>query len=230
MGSTGEDRLGVRDWSAMRTDAQRNRERLLEAAGSIFREQGLDVSVGQIAEAAGVGRGTLFRNFPTKDDLIAAIVLERMSEAIADGRALLAGSGDDAELVFTFIADVVGRQQADRALLEGVTDEFLTHPDVRRTHAEVLEVLDALLERGKQAGAIRPEVVPLDVMMLIKGICMTAASLPVDRAEALPRHLELVRAAITTPAYSRPLREPAVSLDDFEDSLDEIERSIDVRS
>lgn len=190
----------------MRTDAQRNRERLLGAAAAIFRERGLDVGVGEIAEAAGLGRATLFRNFATKEDLIAAIVLEQMQGAITAGRALLARDADDTEIAFTFIADMVGRQRANRALLEGVGEQLGSHPEVSAAYAEILVILDALLDRGKEAGAIRPEVVPQDVMMLIKGICLTTGPGTGDGPEALLRHLELVRAAITTPAYSRPLR------------------------
>lgn len=204
----------------MRSDAQRNRQSVLDAASTLFRERGLEVGVGEIAEAAGVGRATLFRNFATKEDLIAAVVGERFGEAIAAGRELLLehseGSPQDAELVFTFIADMVGRQQADRALLEGVSEEIIAHPDLREAHAEILDLLDELLDRGKRVGAVRPEVEPLDVMMLIKGICLTAGSIPADGPSVILRHLELVRAAITTPAYARPLRGGAIQLDDFE--------------
>ena len=73
----------------LRADAERNRRRLLDAATEIFCERGLDVGVGEIAERAGVGRGTLFRNFPSKEHLIAAIVVERMRESAARGRAAL---------------------------------------------------------------------------------------------------------------------------------------------
>ena len=62
----------------LRADAERNRTRLLEAAAEMFSEGGLDVGVGEIAARAGVGRGTLFRNFPTKQDLVAAVVVKRM--------------------------------------------------------------------------------------------------------------------------------------------------------
>ena len=58
-----------------RADAERNRRRLLDAAAELFGERGLDVGVAEIAQRAGVGRGTLFRNFPTKQDLVVAAVL-----------------------------------------------------------------------------------------------------------------------------------------------------------
>src|ERR1700749_2274561 len=73
----------------MRADAERNRRRLLDAATQMFSERGLDVGVGEIAQQAGVGRGPRFPNFPSKEPLIAAIVVERMNESISRGRAAL---------------------------------------------------------------------------------------------------------------------------------------------
>ncbi len=73
----------------MRKDALLNRERVLEAADAMFREHGVEVSVGEIADAAGVGRGTLFRNFKNKDALIAAVLGERLGEVLDYGRRLL---------------------------------------------------------------------------------------------------------------------------------------------
>ena len=93
-----------------RSDAERNRRRLLDAAEELFRTRGLDVGVGEIAERAGIGRGTLFRNFPTKEDLIAAIVVERMHEAAARGRELQ-GAEDPAEALFV-VSRADGRRPA----------------------------------------------------------------------------------------------------------------------
>ncbi|MGH2863416.1 MAG: TetR/AcrR family transcriptional regulator [Solirubrobacteraceae bacterium] len=192
----------------MRKDAQANRERLLKAADRMFREHGVEVSVGEIADAAGVGRGTLFRNFSNKDELIAAVVLELLGEVLDYGRHLLEHDPDDAEVTFTFVAGLVQRQEENRALLQSVTDEFLHKaPAVQRAHAALLELFNATLARGKRAGAIRPEATATDLMMLIKGLCMLD---PIDGGplppETVIRHLDLVRAALTTPEYARPLR------------------------
>ena len=128
----------------MRSDALLNRQRLLEAADRMFREHGLEVTVGEIADAAGIGRGTVFRNFPTKDHLIAAVVSERMHEAIDAGRALLAADTDDAEIAFTLIEDIAGRQQANRALLEAASDDWKLYPEMQRVHEEMLGVMQSL--------------------------------------------------------------------------------------
>jgi AcrR family transcriptional regulator len=195
----------------MRKDAQANRARLLEAADRMFREHGTHVSVGEIAAAAGIGRGTLFRNFPNKEALIAAILVERISEAIQYGRRLLEEDPDDAEVAFTYVAGLVELQEQNRALLQSVTDDlFMTAPGLQRAHSALMELLGALLARGKRAGSVRPEATATDLMMLIKGLCMYT---PTDQPlppETIVRHLDLVRAALTTPEYARPLRgEPA---------------------
>jgi AcrR family transcriptional regulator len=190
----------------MRQDALRNRERLLEAADTMFRERGVEVSVGEIADAAGVGRGTLFRNFKNKDALIAAVVVVRLGEVMEFGRELLEHDPDDAEVAFKFVTGLVERQEENRALLQSVTDDlFMAVPELNRAHAAMMELMGALLARGKRVGAIRPEATATDLMMLIKGLCMYT---PTDQPlppETIVRHLDLVRAALSTPEYSRPL-------------------------
>ncbi len=191
----------------MRKDALRNRQRLLEAADAAFREHGVEVSVGEIAAAAGVGRGTLFRNFASKDALIAAVLAERIGEVLATGRDLLENDPDDADVAFRFVQELVERQEENRALLQTLTEEtFLVAPELERTHAAMMELLDALLARGKRVGAIRPEATASDLMMLIKGLCMHPATQQPLAPETILRHLDLVRAALTTPEYSQPLR------------------------
>jgi AcrR family transcriptional regulator len=189
----------------MRADAVENRRRLLEAANTMFRERGIDVSVAEIADAAGVGRGTLFRNFRSKDHLIAAVVSERMQEAVSGGRMLLNSSGDDAELAFTFITEIVVRQQENRALLEAASDEFLVYPEVCEAHDAFFRLLADVVKRSQDAGSVRPEITPMDVMLLIKGMCMPSY-LPEPDADVVLRQIDLIRAALSTPAYSRPLR------------------------
>jgi AcrR family transcriptional regulator len=191
----------------MRRDALANRQRLLDAADALFRERGVDVGVGEVAAAAGVGRGTLFRNFASKDALIAAVLAERIGEVLAIGRDLLENDPDDVEVAFRFVGELVARQEENRALLQTLTeDSLMIAPELQRTHVQMMELLDALLDRGKQAGSIRPEATAADLMMLIKGLCMHPASEQPLAPETVLRHLDLVRAALTTPEYSQPLR------------------------
>jgi AcrR family transcriptional regulator len=198
----------------MRADALQNRQRVLEAADAMFREHGIDVGVGEIADAAGVGRGTLFRNFRSKDHLIAAVVSERMQEVAEFGRELLR-TEDPAELVFLFITDMVSRQQENRALVETISDEFFAYPEMMAAHDALLDVLNEMLDRGKQAGSIRREITEMDVLTLIKGVCMNPITLDA-RPDVVLRHIDLILAAISTPAFSRPLRGTPATLEDHQ--------------
>ena len=199
----------------LRADAQRNRRRLLDVATEVFCERGLEVGVGEIAQRAGVGRATLFRNFPSKEHLIAAIVVERMNEAIARGHALLEAPDAGAAL-FALIDEMVGRQQADRALFDAVADIWLANSEIRAAHHELIGVLESLLIRAQQAGAVREDVGAVDVLMLVKGACEASRSfLQVDAKLAL-RQLDLVRAAISTPGTEQPLRGRRPTVDDLE--------------
>jgi AcrR family transcriptional regulator len=199
----------------LRADAERNRRRLLEAAKAVFCERGLDVGVGEIADRAGVGRGTLFRNFPSKEDLIAAIVVERMAEGVACARELL-DAPDPGEALFAFIDEIVGRQQLDRALFDALADTFLANDDIRAAHAEVVGALDQLLVRAQSAGAVRADVGALDVLMMVKGVCQAASAFAQIDPEIGGRHLDLVRAALSAPAGARPLRGRTPTLADVE--------------
>lgn len=202
-----------------RADAARNRERLLEAATELFRERGLEVGVSEIAERAGVGRATLFRNFPTKNDLIVAVIIERMREATSTGRAMLEGGEPHGRLLESLIAPIAEGQQLDRALFEGIAaEEFLAHEGIQAAHREVIEVLDALIAADHAAGTVRGDIGALDVLMLIKGACKVAVDLTGDEGQrALRRQITLIRSAISADAAaSCPFADAPLSLAEFE--------------
>jgi AcrR family transcriptional regulator len=145
--------------SPERADARANRIRLIEAAHEVFRERGLDAEMKEIAERAGVGIGTIYRNFPTKDDLIAAIV----GEMIADIQSI----SDTA----TRLDDPV---EAIRTLLRGgfaITERYgdmaaLIHGNMPPGCEQQFEQLDGLRrigaigQRGVDAGVFRPGIDP----------------------------------------------------------------------
>jgi AcrR family transcriptional regulator len=203
------------DEKRLRADAERNRRRVLDAAAGLFCERGLDVGVGEIAERAGVGRGTLFRNFASKEDLIAAIVVERMAEACARGRELL-DADDPVEALFGFLHEMVGRQQLDRALFEAVSDIWLANDEIRAAHAEIVQVVDELLTRAKHTGQVREDVGAMDVLLLLKGVCEAATALGHVEPDIVGRHLDLVSAALSSSAASSPLRGREPTLEDVE--------------
>jgi AcrR family transcriptional regulator len=199
----------------LRADAERNRRRLLDAATEIFCERGLDVGVGEIAERAQVGRGTLFRNFPSKEHLIAAIVVERMQESIARGRDAL-DAPDPGETLFELLERAVGTQHVDRALFDALDDEWLANPEISAAHTELMAVLDALVRRAQDAGAVRTDISAVDVMMMVKGACEASRLFAHIDQNLAARQLDLVRAAIATPGAQRPLRGRQPTIEDLE--------------
>ena len=197
-----------------RADAERNRRRLLDAAAELFGERGLEVGVAEIAQRAGIGRGTLFRNFPTKEDLIAAIVVEEMTEAAAWGRQQLADGGDSGDALFAFLEEAVRRQQRSRALFEAVHDTFLANSEIRAAHAEVVDVIGKLLGRAQAAGAVRDDITAVDLLLMLKGAFEAAAAFQRIDPEIAGRQLDLIRAAIS-PINAQALRGRSPTLEDM---------------
>ncbi|MGH2857168.1 MAG: TetR/AcrR family transcriptional regulator [Solirubrobacteraceae bacterium] len=203
---------------ALRADAERNRRRVIDAATEIFCERGIEVGVGEIAQRAGVGRGTLFRNFPSKERLIAAILVERINESAARGREALS-AGDPGEALFQLIEGSISRSRTDRALFDALADTWLAHDDLRAAHTQLLDTLGALLRRAQDAGSVRPDVGAIDLMMLIKGVCESASAFQHVNPDVALRQIDLVRAAISPSAAAPPLRGRPPTLADLDQSL-----------
>jgi AcrR family transcriptional regulator len=198
----------------LRADAERNRRRLLDAAFELFSERGLDVGVAEIAARAGVGRGTLFRNFASKEDLIAAIVSERMREATAAGRELLAAD-DPGEALFEFLRHIVEGQRTNRAMVEAIEDTMLKNEEIAAGYDELIGVLSELVARAQTAGAVRVDVGALDLMIMTKGICEAATALQHVNPDMADRQLDLVRAALSSDPVTQPLRGRAPTVEDM---------------
>ena len=204
----------------LRVDAERNRRRLIEAATEMFGERGLEVGVGEIAQRAGVGRGTLFRNFPSKEALIAAVVVERITESIARAHEALDGP-DAAEALFELIDSTLERQQTDKALFEALADPWMANPEIRAAHGEMLTVTGQLLRRAQDAGSVRADIGAVDVLMMVKGVCEAARAFSHVDPEIGMRQLDLVRAAITAhDVPDRPLRGRPPTAEDLDRAVE----------
>ncbi len=159
----------------LRADAVRNRARILEAAESVFAAEGIEVPVDLIAEKAGVGVGTLYRHFPTKEKLCEAILLERLQALTADARQL-ADASDPAAAFFSFIDHVAEVATAKRDLViavmgTGVEFESAVSP----VKAELNEAVGGLLRRAQEVGAVRADVTPDAVVALVGATCEAAS-------------------------------------------------------
>jgi AcrR family transcriptional regulator len=156
-----------------RADAQRNRERILEAADAAFREEGLDVSVAEIARRAEVGSGTLFRNFPTKDDLVRAIIEMHMNRWIDTIQAAIAAE-DTGAAFGDFFESAVFFNYRDRGMLEAVKGGLLDNGDLYDCKCQALGLSEELVARAKNANVLRTEITTEDIYALASGAAESA--------------------------------------------------------
>jgi AcrR family transcriptional regulator len=147
--------------TTLRADAQRNLDRLLEAAGECFAERGIDCSVDEIARRAGVGHGTVFRRFPTKEALLLAVVVKRIEALTAAAEE--AADGPDVEAAFAGFVRTAGEAYArDRALVQGL-DRCIDRPEL----AALIAAVDRLVRRARKTGVLRTELGAEDVLRLV---------------------------------------------------------------
>jgi AcrR family transcriptional regulator len=151
-----------------RSDAERNRRRILEAAQRAFAESGLDTSLEDVARLAGVGIGTLYRHFPTRDDLILGCFSERLAAHVQVAeQALQAPDG------WTGFSEYVERtcelQAEDRGLMDLLPRTFPTGHTFEGDRARAYELILQIIERAKAEGSLRADAVPEDYPMLLMG-------------------------------------------------------------
>jgi AcrR family transcriptional regulator len=149
----------------LRADAARNRRRILDAAAAVFAERGLDASTAEIARRAGVGEATLFRRFPTKDDLIVAIIAEQMDAVIALGEECLA-EPDPWGAVEHFFLAIVEKQVNDRGAFDAIKEKCMTSPTLAERRRRVMDLVHRLVRRAQDAGVVRDDLTAPDLAML----------------------------------------------------------------
>ena len=159
-----------------RADARRNRIQILRAAESCFAEQGVNVPIDDIARRAGVGVGTVYRHFPTKEALAEAVIVTRIEDLAAEAREAVNGD-DPAGALFAFLARIAHEGFAKRDLVEALAGAGIEVKE--RTAAQKDGLFDAmgeLLRRAQSAGTVRPDVELADLFGLVMGTCAFAGN------------------------------------------------------
>jgi AcrR family transcriptional regulator len=150
----------------LRRDAQRNRQLLIDAATEVLREQGMDASLDEIARRAGVGNATLYRRFPTREDLYEA-VFANMGGMVGEA-ATRAHLVDDPWTAFaTYIEEITQFCAADRGLSDLMMAGMAKSPALNAVRLESERVLQDLLDRAQRQGAIRPDIYLEDVTLML---------------------------------------------------------------
>jgi len=155
----------------LRKDAERNRQRILDAARELFAEQGLGVTLNDIAHHAGVGVGTVYRRFPDKATLVEELFEQQMAEMVA----LMEEGLEDPDPwngLVGFVGRHLERQEQDRAFREIVMGTPEGAERVNRIRARIFPLAARLVKRAQDAGQLRPDFKPQDFPMLM--LMMTA--------------------------------------------------------
>lgn len=167
----------------MRADAQRNRDKILAAAVRVFTEEGLDAHFERIAKEAGVGSGTLYRNFPTREALIEAAYRNELAQLCDAAPTLLAAMPPHEALrtwtrhFMDYATAKFGMADALQAVVGSGANPYA------ESHRMIQTALTSLMDAGTAAGTVRPDISPTDMFAALTGIALTSAK-PDQRGQA----------------------------------------------
>jgi AcrR family transcriptional regulator len=174
-----------------RADARRNRERVLAAAADVLSESGLKVPVEEIARRAGVGVGTVCRHFPTKQDLVDAVLTLRYEALLGDVQAC--GADPDAGRAFeVFVARLSAFQARHRALAEQMASELEPSVESTEVRERLAEAISDLVTRAQAVGAVRTDIGPADVSMMISAVAHATALAGDRRGVLRDRYVRII--------------------------------------
>jgi AcrR family transcriptional regulator len=149
----------------LRSDAERNRQRIVSAAGKVFAERGLGATMDEIAARAGVGVGTVYRRYPEKELLIDALFEERMEELAQVGEQALRVE-DPWQGLVAYLEAAIAQQAANRGLRDLLLGSTYGHDRVARARERLAPITAQLLERAQKDGTLRPDLAVNDVPLL----------------------------------------------------------------
>lgn len=188
----------------LRADAARNLDRILSAGRAVFAEKGLDASVDEIARRAGVGHATVYRRFPTKEDLIVGILEQSLTESVTAAE-VSAAADDPVEGLLGIMATGCTKTPEARAFFDAAGCRFLGADRLTPLRERLVDALAGTLSRAQDEGRIRPDVRPGDILLLVQGV---ARAVPDSAPDLWRRYLTIVldglRASAATPLAPDP--------------------------
>jgi AcrR family transcriptional regulator len=159
-----------------RADAQRNRERILEVAKQEFTRSGANASLEEIARKAGVGPGTLYRHFPTREELLVAVYRSEVEKLAATERTFAdtLPPVDALRAWLLLFVDAVETKQ----IIAPVLNTLIGDPKIvfEASHAQIHDALRALVKRAIRSGDIRKDLDPIDLLRALVGVANVSAS------------------------------------------------------
>jgi AcrR family transcriptional regulator len=192
---------GQRPVGGLRADARRNREAVIAAAKKLFADQGLDAQMPDVARAAKVGVGTVYRHFPTKDDLVAAMAAERFERLAEQGRESL-----EAEDAWEGIADFIRFSAQIQADDRGLCEVMGSRPEVMEgaaRQAGLPELCEQLVKRAQRSGELRQDLDWEDIPMIACGLGRITQATMGPASGRWPRLVEIILDGLRAPGSGK---------------------------
>lgn len=173
----------------LRADAQMNHDRLLDAAARAFAREGVGASLKAIAQDAGVGIGTLYRRFPTRETLVEATYRNEVARLCAVAPELLQAS-PATEALRTWMDRFVDFMATKQGMADVLRAVLVSHADIMQTRALLADALATLLTAGAAEEMVRSDLDPMDVLMGLGGVTLIAGES--DQRDLAGRLLDLL--------------------------------------
>jgi AcrR family transcriptional regulator len=177
-----------------RADALRNHGRVVQAAAEVFAEKGLEAGVDEVAARAGVGKATVYRSFPTKERLVAAVACERLRWF--EGLAGVAAESDDPWEAFVRLLRTAAEAQPGNRILSGGLASVSDLPEVRQAREAMARAMDRLVSRAQAQGAMRADATPQEVRVLFAGVARVLTDERERDVAVWRRYADLIAAAL----------------------------------
>jgi AcrR family transcriptional regulator len=177
-----------------RADAVRNHERVVQAAAEVFAEKGLGAGVDEVAARAGVGKATVYRSFPTKERLVAAVACERLRWF--ERRAAAAAESEDPWEAFVGLLRTAAEAQPGNRILSGSLASVSDLPEVRQAREAMAGAMDRLVGRAQAQGAMRADATPQEVRVLFAGVARVLSDERERDVAVWRRYADLIAAAL----------------------------------
>jgi AcrR family transcriptional regulator len=189
----------------LRSDARRNRERILKAAADVFGEQGADAQMDDVARRAGVGVGTVYRHFPNKDVLMGELVTEKFSSFAQNAREALAE--EDAWEGFCGLLHRTAEHMAENVALQDAlrSTSSAAFEYAEPARLELEKAIEKLVKRAQRQGALRKDFKANELGMLMSGLCSSMSG-PLPEQRDWRRHLEILLDGLSAKPSTRSKR------------------------
>ncbi|MEU1982333.1 helix-turn-helix domain-containing protein [Nocardia sp. NPDC019395] len=208
----------------MRSDAARNRDRILRAARELFLARGTQVPMEEIAEAAGVGVGTLYRRFPDRFALLKAVAIWNMGRVVAEVTAAMAEEPDGHHCLARVLRRIYELRLGDPVpiLLPHLLEKTRDDAEFQQARRDAAQAVDSMLDRAKSDGAVRQDLTVADILTIATARPEPSALLGGYAAERLnARYLQIVLDGLSPHPRSEPMA-PAVEEAEMEARFTEV--------